>query len=338
MENQVTPQHEVDLYEILQRVFNAIRNFFVSIFSWIFRIIGISAEYCFYFCIKHFIFLFISGILGLSIGYISSKTAKPYYESNLIARSNIVSNSDMINYINRLHYMAKEKDTISLAKVLKLDLLTTGSIQDIQAYWMIDENKDGIPDKIDYENKFDPDTLKPARRIDNKFYVNLTVYNNTIIDSIQNGLLYYINSSRHIQNLKNDKKIRIAELIKKTEKELVDLDSLKRFEYFYKEDQPVLKLNEILVQSTEKKEARLLYTNVLELYKEKQRLDMIYRLELEPITILEEFPPNQVAVNKTIRKMFISGVLFFFLAVSLILIRDNFRKILNIIQTAKSKV
>jgi len=319
---------EIDLLDLTKRIsrstgkmFSSLFNFFKNIFLQIFI-----------FIIRKFVYLLIFFVAGAIIGGIISWREKPYYETNLIMRSNLVSNVEMINYINRIHTICNGGNIIGLSQSLNLDTAIVKSIKDLQAFWMIDINNDGIGDYLDEKKEFiDPyDTTRSKRRLWNEFSVRLKVYDNSIIEEVQHGLELYINSNDYFIKLSEVKKARLNNLISKTDNEIFILDSLKRFEYFTKEKIPEITFEKFLIQSGEKQEARLLHGSVLDLFGNKQSLEQELELRIDPITILEDFPPIQTSVNSLIKyivKFSLISLAIGFIILILIDQRENIMKL-----------
>lgn len=334
-------EKEVDLYQILSKMGKGLKDFFVNsitfIFKWLWFGISVSFTQTLYFFIRHFIVLSLVTILGGSIGILYTRFEKPYYLTNMTARSNIVPNSSLISYINRLHELSMVNDTIGLSRQLKLDTSITKNIKDIQAYWLIDKNNDGIADEIDFNNQFDPDTTKLARKIGDRFYILMSIYDNTIIDSVNKGIRYYINTNQYITERKIDKETRLKEMLLTYNKELKDLDSLKRFEYFelQRKNEMSLNIKEFVLNLDEKKEARLLYTNVLELAAQIRNIKTELRLEMEPITIIDNFVPTNRPIKHPIRNVAFWGGLFFLITTIVLIVIERWEPLMRMIKNSK---
>ncbi len=145
-ENNPAPRDEIDLLELFGLIFRKISQFFKSLFNFILHSI--------IFLIKKSPYLIVFTMIGMVIGFIIFKNTKRYYSSELVAQPNGISNGDMIGYINDLHQLCKESNYPSLAEALGLSDSTANKIKDIQAFWIVDVNKDGIGDYVDYNSDF----------------------------------------------------------------------------------------------------------------------------------------------------------------------------------------
>lgn len=328
--NQQRSNDEIDLLDLTKRIsrstgkmFSTLFNFFKNIFLQIFI-----------FIIRKFVYLLIFFIAGAIIGGIIAWIEKPYYITNLIMRSNLVSNVEMMNYINRIHTLCNGQNTIGLSQSLNLDTTIVKNIKDLQAFWMIDINNDGIGDYLDEKNEFIDiyDTTRSKRRLRNEFSVRLMVYDNSIIEEVQHGMELYINSNDYFIKLNEVKKARLNNLISKTDNEIFVLDSLKRFEYFTKDKIPEITFEKFLIQSGEKQEARLLHGSVLGLFGNKQSLEQELALRIDPITILHDFPLIQTPVNKSIKYIVIFSFISLAIGFIILILIDQRKNIKELIR------
>lgn len=321
---------EIDLLELTKRISRSTGKMFSSLFNF-FKNIFLQILI---FIIRKFVYLLIFVVAGAIIGGILAWREKPYYETTLTMRSNLVSNVEMIKYINRIHTLCNGQNTNGLSQSLNLDTSIVKNIKDLQAFWMIDINNDGIGDYLDEKNEFiDPyDTTGSKRRLLNEFSVRLKIYDNSIIEEVQHGMELYIDSNDYFIKLSKVKKARLNNLISKTGNEIFVLDSLKRFEYFTKEKIPEITFEKFLIQSGEKQEARLLHGSVLDLFGNKQSLEQELALRIDPITILEDFSIIQTPVNtliKYIEKFSLISLAIGFIILILIDQRENIMKLIR---------
>ncbi len=286
---------EIDLVDLTKKISRSTGKMLSSLFNFL-KTIFLQILI---FIIKKFVYLLIFVVAGAIIGGIISYREKPYYETHLIMRSNLVSNVQMINYVNRIHTLCNGENIIGLSQSLNLDTTMVKSIKDLQAFWMIDKNNDGIGDYLDEKNEYIGlyDTTRYKIRLRTEFSVRLKVYDHSIIEEVQHGLEFYINSNDYFIGISEFRKAQLNNLISKTDNEIFILDSLKRFEYFTSEEIPEITFDKFLIRSGENQEARLLHGSVLSLFRDKQSLERDLSSASGPITILQDFPLIQTPVN-----------------------------------------
>ena len=140
--NSNTPNNseEVDLGQlfkligtIFDRFFNFIRNIFKNIFlAFVWAILLIK---------KRIIILALSGISGLIIGTLSSKTVAAKYESSVTVVQNYPTGENLYNSVGYYNDLLKQKDHETLGVVLDLDLERTKSILSFRVEPVVSENE-----------------------------------------------------------------------------------------------------------------------------------------------------------------------------------------------------
>mgnify|MGYP001159866683 FL=1 len=149
------------------------------------------------------------------------KFKTPYYETKAICMSGIsdyerqeqienLSQRTAIDLVNHLQINIENKDIKQLAKKLGVKESIASSIKKIEAEQLYQQ---------DMEEKY---------YALNKFEVSLTVYDNTKIQNIQNGLIYYFQNNQYVKNyhskyIQSNKKI-----INDIENELSLLNDVRR--------------------------------------------------------------------------------------------------------------
>lgn len=308
-ENKKTQSNdEIDLIEVAKKTAqlagkatNKLGELLLIFFKGVYTGIIFSIRFLF----RNAIIIIAFAIAGYFAGNLYINISTPYYKTTATIQSNTIANASLIDYINRIHTLAASRDSISLSEQLNITVSEASNIKDLQAFWMIDKNKDGIADEVDYTNSFTPDTISNTVRITNKFVAQLLTYDPENILPTQYGLEAYINTYPRINQISEVKKVNLQSEIERLDDEIEILDSLKKYEYFVKEKelrkykQNVVKLNELLLQtgSDVEEPTRLLHTDILELA--NINLENIRQLELEsePYIFLSKFVKVNNPVN-----------------------------------------
>ncbi|MBN2238096.1 MAG: hypothetical protein JW729_11085 [Bacteroidales bacterium] len=315
---------EIDLIEVTQKAGKALEKATVGLiqliirfFKWIFNFGILTLR----FSLRYSLIIIITTIVVLLLGRFITNYSVPYYRTSATIQSNTISNANLINYINRLHELLDNNDSISLATELKMDVSTASKIYDLQAFWLIDKNKDGISDEIDYYNEFMPDTISNAIRITDRFHVQLLTFDPTNVNLVQEKLDGYLRTYPRLQQIADVKKLNLENEIKRIDEEITILDSLRSYEYFKKEkelrefDKGTVKLNQLLVSGGEDpiQPTRLLHQNILDLVNQNLNNYRTLELETEPFIFLSKFievsnPVNVVKENRVNLKFGILGI------------------------------
>ena len=127
-------QKEVDLFDVTGKIFSGIGKGIQILFGWTKRMIQ------FFFCLalKHWWTLLAVSILGGTFGYFKAKRIIPYFETEMLVETNVVSRIQIVDRINSLQRIIREGNNVSLAEYLSLP------IDEINAIFFIKANAVGI--------------------------------------------------------------------------------------------------------------------------------------------------------------------------------------------------
>lgn len=302
---------EIDLIEVTQKAGKALEKATVglihligSLFIYLYKLAILSIR----FGIRYAYIIFTLAVLGYFAGLYKANNTSPYYRTSATIQSNTIPNSNLINYINRLHDLLMNNDSISLASELNMDIADAAKITDLQAFWMIDINQDGIADEVDYYNQFIPDTVSNSVRLTDRFHVQLLISDPSIVNNTQAKLESYLLTYPRLKQISDVKIRNLENEIVRIDEEIKLLDSLKTYEYFVKEkelreyDKSTVKLGQLLLASPEQaiQPTRLLHENTIALVNQNLNNYRALELETEPFIFLSKFieVTNPVNVNK----------------------------------------
>jgi len=187
-------------------------------------------------------------------------------------------------------------------------------IKSIKANWIIDINKDGIGDYVDYEDLFNMmDTS--MRRLNSRLNIKVEVFDTTAIQGLSGAIVYYIESLPYFKKSHVNKIKQINENLEKVNIELAELDSLQDILYFKeklktKENDKFLILNE--------KEEQLLHSQIIGLYGSKLGYERTLELFPDMVTIIQDFTPVTKAENNRYKLMFNWSIIFFGIGIILL--------------------
>ncbi len=311
--NQNRQNDEIDLLELFNKTGKGIKRFLINIWDIFFKVTV--------FFIKKSPYLILFIILGFLVALLKFKTSDRYYSSDMILRSNSTSNADMIAHINELHFYGVENNNQALAQSLDLDSTEVENLVDIEAFWIIDRNRDGIPDLVDEKNKYDQDTS--VTHMASRFDVRVKTLQPQSLDKVKDGILYHINANQFFEKNNRIRLIQLRERITKTATELSELDSLQNYKYF--EERQKGKFSEGQMVFLNEPETKLYHGSVFELYGSKQSLDRELDIYSDIVTVLDDFTPPAQPENSylSIAKTWV--ILFFVLGLIIVVVL-SFRK------------
>jgi len=315
---------EIDLIELFQKMGNGLINLANKFLNVLYTI--------FLFLIRRSILIGAIIIITLAFGYFQYKTSPRYYSSSLEAYSNAMSSIDMINYVNNINKLFLEDNNEGLQSKLGLDPLLLEKIKGAKAFKVIDINKDGITDLVDYHDRYlTSDSVVSHSR----FVIKVEVYSQTVFPLIQTKILNYIDQNQYIKDRNTLRKEQLSALIQKLDNEISSLDSLKKSEYFTKENRTKTQAGQILVMN--ETETQLYHGQIMTLYREKQGFEETLTLRTDPITVIQDFSSLSVIENNLMSYFKFWGILGLVLSILLSIFIENLKGIKRIISDSRKK-
>ena len=277
--------NEIDLLELLINFKNWIVTVLVGFAKFILALLA--------FIVKKWVFLLVSLCLSAGLSFILADIQEEQYYSDLVLKSNIVSNEDMISYLNKLENLTIGDNYKLLAGALNISLEDAGKIKGIKAYWFIDQDKDGIVDGVDLNNKYLRDTT--VAKVDWKFGITASVSDPSVFTLLSAGLQHYVNQNKFFVDLNKLRLENLEESIEQTILEIGKLDSLQKKEYFTSDES--LKLQEGQFVFTNDREVKLMHSDIMKLLTDKQYKEKQFKIHNEIISLLSDFTVNQKPEN-----------------------------------------
>jgi len=306
---------EIDLLDLFKRMGRSLGRMF--------RALGRGVLISIVFLFRNWLPLLISVIVGVGVSYLLKISSPSFYTSDMVLRNNAVSTADMMSYINRLHTFCNENNKEALSNALALNSATIDNIIDINSHWIIDRNRDGIPDYVDYRDKHNVYDTVNIMMLD-RLNLSVRIKSPQELGTLKNGILAYINSDSLFQQ-RNRLRIRQNnELLTRLEYDILQLDSLQKVKYFEetRNRQPQSGGQMIFLQE---QKTQLVYMDIYALFSRKQTLETERDLYREIVTVLSDY---SVPAERENGLMYYSVryVPLFFLLTLLILITINNRK------------
>lgn len=240
---------------------------------------------------KHFWFLFICAFIGAGIGYSTKFFTKKHYESTMIMNSNTIPEKFLIEYINNLNSIIKDKNYMYLSKKMMIDSNLLLSINEIKA-----------------ESAYDEKEKKNLGYVT----VSVKVSDNQIIEHLSKGMLNYIADETYV---KNETEIFIEQntaLIEKIDEEIKKLEILQT-----SLSKPVQNSGDVNIYNDQKS----FQDELLSLLKEKQSREKLLKFAV-PFRIIQDFTIYQKPVRKTVTYTLSGGFIFGFIALFYLIFKN----------------
>jgi hypothetical protein len=239
------------------------------------------------FVIKRWFILSISIFLAVVGSYILKMVAESSYTSDMILRTNAVSPSDLIPFINRLHAFCVDNNKLALKSALFSTDEQVDNISDIRAYWVIDKGRDNTPDEVDYKDNHDLyDTVNV--RMQDRLDIRVKIKAPQELNLVRDGIIKFIISDSLFQQKNRIRLRQNLELLTRLNYDILQLDSLQKVKYFEetKNRQPQNGGQMIFLQE---QKTQLVYPEIHDLYFQKQQLEGERDLYKDIVTVISEF-------------------------------------------------
>jgi len=280
------------------------------------------------FILRRWIWLGLSILLGIIISMIMLSKADSSYTSDLILKVNIEPTDEVITHVNRLHTYCTGLNKQNLAKAIDLPVAQTNNILDINAYWVIDNGNDEIPDYIDYENNHDVyDTTNV--RMEDRMDVRVRIKQPQELSNVREGIINFINKDPLLQQRNNLRLKQKKEMLSRLELDIIQLDSLQKFKYFEESRNLMPRTGNQMVFLQEQK-TQLLYSDIYNLYEKKQKIELECDLYKDIVTILSDFSIPIGRDNDVVYYAKYYVPRFFIITLLLLILIANRRKIKDI--------
>ena len=319
-ENTNTRNDEIDLLDLFRRFGRWIAN--------ISRTIGRGILISIVFMLRNWLPLGISLVAGVGLSYLLKFTSEPFYTSSMVLRNNAAPIADVMNYVNRLHTYCIEGNNQALSEALSMESVLIDSVIDISAHWIIDRNRDGIPDYTDLRNRHDVyDTINVMMR--DRFDVRVTIKTSQELFNLRDGILSYINSDSLFQKRNRVRLRQDRELLARYDYDIEQLDSLQKVKYF-EETRAIQPKEGGQMIFLQEQRTQLVYPDIHSLTRSRQSVESEIELYDDIVTVLSDFSIPAIRENGGLYygKKYIP---IFFLGTLLVLIlihnRKNIREI-----------
>ncbi|WP_452221601.1 hypothetical protein [Lacinutrix salivirga] len=231
---------EVDLgviFTSIEKLFKKIGDLItkiVKIIIWVLNKLLIFFLFSLNIIRQHFIKFIVAGVLGFGLIFLLEKSEKPQYVSNIIIKQNYETGRVLYDVINNYNSLAESKDSISLSKVLGIDVSIASKLTGfnivhranrnklLEEYYRFVETDSNL--QISYQNFLDQKNLEDFA-IQN---VSVRSLNPSIYDSLAPRILSAITDNKYFSELQNKDTALINNKINDIERILKDSDTLQK--------------------------------------------------------------------------------------------------------------
>ena len=290
-------QQELNLLTVFQKVF----SIFFQVIKVVVKFVGYLLQLGYRY--KYIFLVFIA--LAIAYSVYTTQSDRKVYKADFILDVNDGDSFLYSEMIKSLNQYLKDDDPKALVSVLQIPVEKTSKLSFLKSYFMIDMNKDSIPDVIDYDNKYLPsDTVNV--RIQDKIVVSMGMRDIAMYQDVENAIVDYFKRNPYLISLHEARIKSLQEKEKLYDKNIVELDSLQRIEYFQKTNIPELKMDPKLVFKTDK---QMFYHDKLNLLKQKEEIVKELTSKQDIVSVVSRFEPTKKPVN-SFAKEFTINIIF----------------------------
>jgi hypothetical protein len=318
--NKEVKNEEIDLLELLRRMGQTIGRWS--------HYIGRAFLISIVFLLKRWLPICLSLIAGVGASYLVKERSYPFYTSDMVLRNNILSNADMISFVNRLKAYSLEGNTSALVEALSISPDQANGIIEISAHWIIDQSKDGSADYVDISDRHDVyDTINV--RMQDRFDIRAKIISPNDLTSLRKGIINFIQSDSLFQQRNRVRLTLNRDMLSRLKFDILQLDSLQKIKYF-EETKNRFPQNGGQVIFLQEQKTQLIYTDIYTLYGRKQILEAERDLYKGTVTVLSEFSKPIKRSNGTFYYGMKVIPLFLGLTLLILIVISNRKKLLEI--------
>jgi hypothetical protein len=333
--NKQGKDDEIDLLDLFRRMGRTLNRWG--------RALGRAFLISVVFMLRRWLPLGLSIAAGIIVSYILKSTSTSFYTSDMVVRNNLVqldklkikdeagTTSGMITKIVKLHEYCAENNIAALSQALFMKPELVKNISDINAYWIIDQNKNGIPDFVDYKfshNAYDTINIRMPDRID----IRVMIHSPQDLNLVRDGIIKYIESDSLYRQRDRLRMMQNHELLTRINYDIKQLDSLQKVKYFEEtRNMRPEKGGQIIFMQDQK--TQLVYNDIYYLYGRKQQLESERDLYKGILTVLSDFSFPNIRENggfyyakKVIPAFFLITLLILIFIANYQEIKEIFRK------------
>jgi hypothetical protein len=313
---------EIDILDLFRRMGKTLNQWANAI--------GRAILISFVFLLRRWLPIGLSLALGVGVSYLLKGLSSSFYTSDLVLRTNPVSTSDMISYVNRLQKFSKENNDAALAEALSIEADQVNRIIDIGAYWIIDKYKDGIPDFVDYKYRMN-NSDSAYYRMNDRLDIRVITTNTMDLPNLRNGIIKFINSDSLFQQHNRVRLRHNNELLTRLKYDILQLDSLQRVKYFEETRNLHPQSGGQMIFLQEQK-TQLVYTDIYSLYARKQAIEVDCDLYKDIVTVLSDF---SITIERVNGGLFYGKTIipaFFLLTLLMLIIQANWKSLKDLLK------
>ena len=293
-QNTGNPKDEIDLFEVGSRTWVAFKKLLIGIKDLIAFLIILTKDiivFIIIFLLRKSLWIGSFAVVGMIFGFMLYNVQRPSYLFISEGDTGGIDNTVVIDHVNRLNQLIG--DTLMLANYLNLNIEQAKEIRYIKACYGIDDNGDGKYDYIDITGNKYRHKDSTQIRLPSFVQFRISLYDKNILPEVRKGLFQYIKNNTYIQDLYEIDRQQRQALIVGLDKEIARLeriDSVQRVRARNRDEN--IEKGQMIFLGNSEPEIKLLYTDILKLFDQRQELKKHIDMIREPVLIVHDFIPT----------------------------------------------
>jgi len=268
-------------------------------------------------------------ILSLSTGLYLSRPSVRVYKADAMAMLYGSDAQTVKEICKQLENSISTNNLYSLASKLSIPDSVAKNIVGFQSFYVIDYLKDGVADKVDFDNNH---SLTDTLNIKMKDRLYFRVFSTKIsqIPKVQAAILAYFNNNSVMKAQFENKRNELLQNVKICNSESLLIDSLAKVSYFKSNHEQMQFDNNKLLVGEQRKQ--LFYGELLDLQNIKSKSETKIVDFKQPVDLPSGFVLNPVPVNGHTKYGVVSLLIGYILAVVISVLIDNFKKVVKFLE------
>ena len=307
---------EINLLQLLALIFNWLKKTTISVLRFFGNLLKISYRHK---------WIFISfAVVAIAAAFYLTRPAARVYKAEGTAMLYACESRLVKECASQLENLSEGNKVLSYSKILGLPDSVSKNIVQIRTLYVIDNNKDSIPDYVDYKNNHSlTDTLNV--RMPDRVYIQLKTKNIKQVKQVETAILNYLNSNEILKGQYEALKEQLLNQIKKKKKETKRIDSLANVAYFKNPTEQIQFENNRLMVGEQKKQ--LFYEDIYQLNNMKTGAEFALARYKNPVQIPSGMTISLQPINTLPKYLVFSVFISMVLALLLAVFIENFKKI-----------
>lgn len=209
------------------------------------------------------------------------RSANKLYEGGITFDVYSIDSEYNVKLVENLDEYVRNKKYDIIAEKLEIPLNVASSLKSVKAYHYVNNYGEEDIEFVDFKNKYRGDSVHVWSK--NIFYIDILVNNDTCFESLNKGFYTFFLNNTKTKKYYDLKLRQITDNIKVVEKQITDVENIKRKVYEKKDEttSPLyIKNNQIRFNNNE---VQLFYDDIIKLNREKYSLEKEYGMMISPI-------------------------------------------------------